>query len=476
MTENKAELFRMIPAVDRLLENSGIRDISDNYPRNLVLRAINEILSETRKGIEKGEITGDSRAIDMEFIIASIRERLEFLSRPSLRNVINATGVVIHTNLGRSLLAKGVIEKFEAISGGYSNLEYDLEKGKRGSRYTHVEGILKELTSTEAAMVVNNNAAAVLITLETIAKGREAIVSRGELVEIGGSFRIPDVMKKSGAKMVEVGTTNKTHLKDYEEAITPETAAILKVHRSNFQIVGFNEEVERSTLVELGNKHNIPVIEDLGSGSFIDLSKYGMEWEPTVQQVLQEGVDLVTFSGDKLLGGPQAGIILGKKELVEKIKMNQLNRALRIDKLTLLALEETLNIYRDERKALETIPTLRMICQSHESLKAKAGRLLRMIKNRDGDNFRIDTVDGTSKVGGGAMPLMELHTRLLRLNPAKMTAHNINEKLKGYDPPIIVRVEQDSVLLDVRTLQDKELKTVAGAINGLNSEGAPGTE
>ncbi len=469
MTETKAELFRMIPAVDRLLENSEIKDISDKYPRNLILRAINEILSGTRRGIEKGDITKESRAVEQEYIINSIKERLDLLSRSSLRNVINATGVVIHTNLGRSLLAERVIEKFKDISGGYSNLEYDLEKGKRGSRYTHVEGILKELTSAEAAMVVNNNAAAVLITLETIAKDREAIVSRGELVEIGGSFRIPDVMKKSGAKMVEVGTTNKTHLKDYEEAITPETAAILKVHRSNFQIVGFNEEVDRPTLVEFGKKHNIPVIEDLGSGSFIDLSKYGMDWEPTVQQVLNDGVDLVTFSGDKLLGGPQAGIILGKKELVEKIKMNQLNRALRIDKLTLLALEETLNIYRDERKALETIPTLRMIWQPHESLKTKAGRLYRMIKPKDGNNFKVDTVDGISKVGGGAMPLMALHTRLLRLRPENMTAHHINETLKAYDPPIIVRVEQDSVLLDIRTIQDKELKTVAKAINEMNS-------
>ncbi len=471
MTDNRADLFRMIPAVDRLLESSELKEISDNYPRNLIINAINEILSETRKDIEKNIITKETGGIDSEQIIKSVMQRIELLSRSSLRNVINATGVVIHTNLGRSLLAEKVIEKFHSISGGYSNLEYDLEKGKRGSRYTHVEGILKELTSAEAAMVVNNNAAAVLITLDTLAKGREAIVSRGELVEIGGSFRIPDVMKKSGAEMIEVGTTNKTHLKDYEEAITEETAVMLKVHRSNFQIVGFNEEVERSTLVELGKKHNIPVVEDLGSGSFIDFSKYGMTWEPTVQQVLADGVDLVTFSGDKLLGGPQAGIILGKKELVEKIKMNQLNRALRIDKLTLLALEETLNIYRDERKALEMIPTLKMISQPYESLKAKAGKLSRMITEKKGENFKVDTVDGNSKVGGGAMPLMELHTRLLRLTPVRMTAQEINETLKASDPPVIVRIEQDSVLLDVRTIQDSELKTVAAAINSINSAG-----
>lgn len=469
MTDNRAEMFRMIPAVDRLLDNPEIKDISEDYPRNLILRAINEILSETRKGIEKGAIIKESNALDMDVIISLIKERLEILSRPSLRNVINATGVVIHTNLGRSILADQVIDKFRAISGGYSNLEYDLEKGKRGSRYSHVEGLLKELTGAEAAMVVNNNAAAVLLTLETMASGKEVIISRGELVEIGGSFRIPDVMKKSGAIMVEVGATNKTHLRDYEEAITPETAVILKVHKSNFQIVGFNEEVERAALVELGKKYNIPVVDDLGSGSFIDLSKYGMAWEPTVQQVLEAGVDLVTFSGDKLLGGPQAGIIIGKKKLVEKIKKNQLARALRIDKLTLLALEETLNIYRDERKALETIPTLKMISQSHESLKAKARRLLRMIKIKDGNNFKVDTFDGVSMVGGGALPLMELHTRLLRLTPFKMTAHSIIETLKHFDPPIIVRVEQDKVLLDVRTIQDKELKIVATAINSLNS-------
>jgi len=468
MIDNRAELYRMIPAVDRLLDNPVIKDIAEHYPRTLILRAINEILSETRKGIEKGDISKESRTIDPENIVNMIVIRLEFLSHLSLRNVINATGVILHTNLGRSILAERVIERLIDISRGYSNLEYDLEKGKRGSRYTHVEGILKELTSAEAGMVVNNNAAAVLITLETLAKEREVIVSRGELVEIGGSFRIPDVMKKSGARMIEVGTTNKTHLNDYEAAITSETAAILKVHKSNFQIIGFHDEVKRSTLVELGRKHNIPVIEDLGSGSFIDLSKYGYQWEPTVQQVVNEGVDIVTFSGDKLLGGPQAGIIIGKKELVEKIRKNQLNRALRIDKLTLAALEETLNIYRDEQKAVETIPTLSMICRSYEDLKLKVQRLYRMIPVKEGSSFKIDMINGTSKTGGGALPLLELPTRLLRLNPVKMTAHEISEALKSCTPPIIVRVEQESVLLDVRTIQEKELKPVAECINNLN--------
>jgi L-seryl-tRNA(Ser) seleniumtransferase len=471
MTDNRTKLYRMIPAVDRLLENPILKEISNKYPRNLILMAINEILAETRKGIENGDISKENRTIEVDNIINMIVNRLEYLSQPSLCNVINATGVVLHTNLGRSILAERVIERLIDISGSYCNLEYDLKNGKRGSRYVHVEGILKELTSAEAAMVVNNNAAAVLLALDTLAKDKEVIISRGELVEIGGSFRIPDVMKKSGAKMVEVGTTNKTHLSDYEGAITTETAAILKVHKSNFQIIGFNEEVKRSVLVELGKKYNIPVIEDLGSGSFIDLSKYGLEWEPTVQQVFSEGIDLITFSGDKLLGGPQAGIIIGKKELVEKIRKNQLNRALRIDKLTLIALEETLNVYRDERKALETIPTLNMIIKSYEDLKIKAKRLYRMISLKEGAGFKVDVVDGTSKIGGGALPLLELRSRLIRLNPVKMSTNDISEALKSCTPPIIVRVEQGSVLMDVRTIQEKELRFVANKIDNLNQTG-----
>ena len=469
MPDNKAEMFRMIPAVDRLLDSTDLKEISSHYPRNLILRAINEVLDEVRKGIENGNNI-DQSSVGIETISGIVKQRLDLLARSSLRQVINATGVVIHTNLGRSILAERVLDMFRPLSGGYSNLEYDLKQGKRGSRYTHVEGILKELTLAEAAMVVNNNAAAVLISLETLAKGREVIISRGELVEIGGSFRVPDVMKKSGARMVEVGTTNKTHLRDYEEAIGPDTALLLKVHKSNFQMVGFTEEVKTSHLSELGKRYGLPVMEDLGSGCLVDLSKYGLMRESTVQEVLADGADLVTFSGDKLLGGPQAGIILGRKDLVEEIKRNQLNRALRIDKLTLLALEETLKIYRDERTALKEIPTLKMICQPYASLKKKASRLIRMIGNPGSENFDLDLVDGISRVGGGALPLMDLSTRLLRLTPGKMSAHSMDEWLKSFDPPIIVRVEQNNVVLDVRTIQNKELKTVARAIKELASE------
>lgn len=468
MARKNTEMFRMIPAVDRLLEEADLKDASKAYPRNLILRAINKVLDELRTGIESGDIH-DPSILGIESVSRLVKNRLELLARSSLRQVINATGVVIHTNLGRSILAERVIKMFRPLAGGYSNLEYDLEQGKRGSRYTHVEGILKELTSAEAAMVVNNNAAAVLIALETLAKGREVIISRGELVEIGGSFRVPDVMKKSGARMVEVGTTNKTHLGDYEEAINPDTALLLKVHKSNFQIIGFAEEVNTSQLSDLGKKYGLPVMEDLGSGCLIDLSNYGLGKETTVQEVLADGADLVTFSGDKLLGGPQAGIILGRRDLIEAIRENQLNRALRIDKLTLLALEETLKTYRDERTALKEIPTLRMILEPYAGLKAKAGRLSRMTGRPASGNFKLDLADGISKVGGGALPLMDLRTRLLCLIPAKMSARYMDEWLRAFDPPIIARVEQDKVFLDVRTIQDEELKIVAGAIKDLAS-------
>jgi L-seryl-tRNA(Ser) seleniumtransferase len=301
-----------------------------------------------------------------------------------------------------------------------------------------------------------------------MAKGREVVVSRGQLVEIGGSFRIPDVMRRSGAKMVEVGTTNKTHLRDYEEVIGPETALLLKVHRSNFDMVGFTEEVPLPDLVNLGKKYGIPVMEDLGSGCLLDLSKYGLKKEPMVQEVLSQGADLVTFSGDKLLGGPQAGIILGRRDLVESIQKNPVNRALRIDKLTLLALEETLRLYRDEGAALREIPTLRMICQAYATLRKKAARLLRSVGNLETQGFSIQLEDGSSKVGGGALPLLELKSRLLCLVPRSLSSHFMEKWLRSYQPPVITRVDRDRVIFDVRTIPDEEIKTVAGAIRKLS--------
>lgn len=466
MVNDKQGLLKKIPAVDRLLMSPRIEEVSDAYPRDLILKGINQILGRLRTKIQEGESVMESE-LSIEAVSDQIVERLNVISQPSLRRVINATGVVVHTNLGRSILAASVLEKFKSLGGGYSNLEYDLAQGKRGSRYAHVEDILVELTAAEAATVINNNAAAVLISLETLAKGREVVVSRGQLVEIGGSFRIPDVMRKSGARMVEVGTTNKTHLRDYEEVIGPETALLLKVHTSNFQVVGFTEEVPLVDLVALGARYGIPVMEDLGSGCLIDFSRYGFIKEPLVQEVLAQGADLVTFSGDKLLGGPQAGIILGRKDLVDAIKKNQLSRALRIDKLTLMALEETLRLYRDEQTAVRDIPTLRMICEPYHSLKKKATRLFKLIGSPETRNFTLEQADANSRVGGGALPLLELPSRLLCLVPGKLSPQFMEVWLRSYDPPVIARVEKERVLLDVRTIQQKELSFVAQAIKEL---------
>jgi L-seryl-tRNA(Ser) seleniumtransferase len=467
MSNGHQALYRKIPAVDQLLLTPKMGKALSAHPKGLVLDAIHEVIEDVRSKIKSGEIKEASTELLQETISIQVSERLQCLSMPSLRQVINATGVVVHTNLGRSILPEAALSRFGEIGGGYSNLEYDLSEGKRGSRYVHVEGILKELTGAEAAMVVNNNAGAVLIALETLARGREAVVSRGQLVEIGGSFRIPDVMRKSGATMVEVGTTNKTHLRDYEEAIGPDTALLLKVHTSNFQVVGFTKEVSMEELARLGRRHRIPVMEDLGSGCFLDFSHMGLMREPTVQEVLGQGADLVTFSGDKLLGGPQAGIILGREALVEGIRKNPLNRALRIDKLTLLALEETLRLYRDPASVLDNIPTLRMISKSYESLRKKANRLYAKVKNLETENFSIGRVDGTSRVGGGALPIQELPSRLLCLIPGKLSSQTIEARLRGHSPPVITRVEKNQILLDVRTIQKSEFDSVADAIRAV---------
>lgn len=467
MQSEKKELFQKIPGVDRLLMHTALKEATFKFPRSLVLRATHTVLDELRSAIREGKDAVGEESLGLERVADRVVRELERISKPSLRQVINATGVVVHTNLGRSPLARSVLRKFKPLSGGYSNLEYDLEEGRRGSRHTHVEALLKELTGAEAAMVVNNNAAAVLLCLDTLAKGGEVVVSRGQLVEIGGSFRIPDVMRKSGATMIEVGTTNKTHLQDYEKVIGPDTALLLKVHKSNFQVVGFMEDVPMSDLVDLGRRYGIPVMEDLGSGCLVDFSKYGLIKEPTVQEVLGQGADLVSFSGDKLLGGPQAGLILGTQNLVDAIRKNQLSRALRIDKLTLLALEETLRLYREEQVAVKEIPTLKMMLAPYDAMFRKADRLRKMIGDLKSRNFSIDVVDGNSKAGGGALPLLELPTRLIRLTPLERDAQCIEAWLRSHVPPIITRVDKDKVLLDVRTIQQQELKTVADALISL---------
>ena len=362
---------------------------------------------------------------------------------------------------------KAAIEHLCRVGRRYSNLEFDLDKGRRGSRYANVEDLICEISGAEAAIVVNNCAGAVLLALETMAAGKKVIVSRGELVEIGGSFRIPDVMAKSGGILCEVGTTNRTHIRDYENAIDEQTALLLKVHKSNYSVVGFSAEVSLKDLVALGREHQVPVMEDLGSGTFIDFSRYGLLKEPTVQESVSTGVDIITFSGDKLLGGPQAGLVVGKKACIDRIKKNPITRALRIDKLTLAALESTLRLYRDEEKAVQAIPTLRMMLQPIATLEEKAGRLKKMLESAGHKRLTIASLDLVSRPGGGSLPLLELPSKGLSIGIVGLSPNAIEKSLRLSSPPIIGRIEDDMYVMDMRTLQDDELETVRSAFETL---------
>ena len=457
-----------IPNVDHILSNPEMVHLTDRFPRSIILEAVRRGLDHLRQTIITAPDPAklDETIFSFEHLLPQFMAEMESQVNPSLRRVVNATGVVIHTNLGRSLLHEGAIEHIAGVSRHYSNVEFDLAQGTRGSRYVHVEEILCRLTGAEAALVVNNNAAAVMLVLNTLAAGREVIVSRGQLVEIGGAFRIPDVMKRSGAILREVGTTNRTHLSDYEGPIDEQTALILKVHTSNFRILGFTSEVGLRELAELAHSRGLPVMEDLGSGCLIDLTKYGLDREPTAGEAIKEGADIVTFSGDKLLGGPQAGIILGKREYIERIKVNPLNRALRIDKLTLAGLESTLLLYLDEDRAAKEIPTLRMLTYSQDELRRKAQRLFRKIRARIPTGLRIAVRDDLSQVGGGAYPVQSLPTRVITLKPDKGSAHQLEKRLREGKPPIIARLSKDEVLLDVRTIGDDEGDLIVAGIEG----------
>ena len=457
------KLLSALPKVDQVLDHPLMTAMLKELPKVILLKAVREHLDELRNVIlaDKGLAPED---LALEAVAGKSAQKARELARPSLREVVNATGVVVHTNLGRSLLAESALKRLLALNISYSNLEYDLEKGKRGSRYSHVEGILKELTGAEAALVVNNNAAAVYLALQTLAVGKEVVLSRGQMVEIGGSFRIPDVMARSGAILKAVGATNKTHLHDYENAITEETGLLLKVHTSNFAIVGFHKEVPLSELKELGQRYDLPVMEDLGSGCLVDFATLGLPTEPTVLDSLKQGADIVTFSGDKLLGGPQAGIILGDKNLVEKLKKNPVNRAFRIDKFTLAALEATLELYRDQSKALAEIPTLRMISSTYRELTARAAALARRINNLNLDEVEAVTENGVSRVGGGALPLAEPRTKLVRVRVKGLSATRLESHFRAFSKPVICRLEDGRVLLDVRTLQKGDANIIVEAV------------
>jgi L-seryl-tRNA(Ser) seleniumtransferase len=463
-------LLRKLPGIDRLLEKALGDPALADAPRPVITRAARETIQELRSEILGGSTAIGEQELEQQLVLDRIKKRVDQILAPNLVRTVNATCVVVHTNLGRSLLAEQAMENVTAIAGRYSNLEFDLARGRRGSRYQAIEDILCEISGAEAALVVNNNAGAVFICLETFARGLEVIVSRGELVEIGGSFRIPDVMAKSGGILKEVGTTNRTHPRDYENAISDNTALLLKVHQSNFSIVGFTKAVTLKELAELGRAHDVPVMEDLGSGTFIDFSPYGLAKEPTVQDSVAAGVDVVTFSGDKLLGGPQAGLIVGKKEYIDQIKNNPLNRALRIDKMTLAALESTLQLYRDPEKAVDAIPTLRMLTIAFEEIRQNAEALQARLAGPGTPGMHVEILERSSRTGGGALPLQELPSVCLGVRIAGLTVNHMEQKLRANTPPIIGRIEDDTFIMDLRTIQHDEFPIIESAFNQLLEE------
>jgi len=464
MVENymneKQQLLAMLPSVDEILKSSPGSAFLHDFPRKFVLQGIRQGIDRKRREI----LSGLSAALSGEILVSDIKHIIASLSALSLKPLINATGVVIHTNLGRSTLSERALENIRRVSESYSNLEYDINQGRRGKRYSHIKRILREITGAEDALIVNNNAAAVLLCLNTLAKGKEVIVSRGELVEIGGSFRMPDVMASSGAMLREVGTTNKTHLHDYENAITGQTSLILKIHRSNFRIVGFTDEVPIEDLALLGRKHQIPVMFDLGSGCLMDLRPYGFYDEPAVQEVVKTGVDLTTFSGDKLLGGPQGGVIVGKKEYIEHIQKNPITRAVRIDKLTLAGFEATLMDYLDEDRAVTAIPTIRMLLQRPEEIRVRANKIARRLKKAK-SNASIRVMADSSRAGGGALPERDLPTFVTALRTDSMSVNELEEKLRKGNPAVIARIKGDSLLLDARTIRDHDIPVLVQRVH-----------
>lgn len=462
----RQQVLRKIPSVDEILSRPEMVDLLKIHPRHVVVEAIRKGLGRLREEILQKEELHESEdtLFSFENLSSIFQKEIDLQIQPRLRRVINATGVVIHTNLGRAPLHPSAIEHLIEVSKTYSNLEYDLDRGERGSRTFHVEEILCRLSGAESALVVNNNAGAVLLVLNSLAEGKEVIVSRGELVEIGGAFRIPDVMKRSGALLREVGTTNRTHFNDYQKAIGPETALLLKVHTSNFRVMGFTSEVSLQDLVQLGKEYQLPVVDDLGSGCLIDLTRYGLEKEPTVQEMIKTGVDAVTISGDKLLGGPQAGIILGKKKILDLFKINPLTRALRIDKLTLAALESTLLLYFDEKKAMEEIPTLRMLSLDTKRLKKRGKRLLKRLSGVTNKKMAFTLKEDISQVGGGALPLQELPTLVVAIKPLEVSVNSLEENLRKGEPPIVCRISKEELILDMRTVFDEEIPMLAAGI------------
>ena len=462
---NKNVLYRSIPKVDILLADEGIKVLIEAYSRESVMEAIHSEMEKLRAYI--GTCDDEEKAKhQIALLNENIAKAVAAMHTPNMKKVINGTGTILHTNLGRAPISYEHMMKAAEIVSGYSNLEYNLEAGRRGERYSHFEKLLCKLTGAEAAMAVNNNASSVLLILSSLAKGGEVIVSRGELIEIGGKFRIPDVMEQSGASLVEVGTTNKTHYEDYEEAITEETKALLKVHTSNYRIVGFTESVGIDELVPIAKEHEIPVVEDLGSGVLIDLEKYGLTHEPTVQESIAHGADVVCFSGDKLLGGPQAGIIIGKKKYIDMMKKNQLTRALRIDKFTAAALELVLQEYLSEEQAVQHIPVLRMITEPLDEVARRARSLARTIRSTDLP-AKVDVVSCESQIGGGSLPMERIPSMAVAIHPKHESVAALEDQMRHLTVPMIPRTVNDTIMLDVRTVETEDFKLIAAELQEL---------
>ncbi len=449
-----------VPSVDKVLRLSGLKPLLDQFGRELVTGAVREVIENLRADIARGETVAPGQPSDAA-LVAEITAYLQALTAPSLRPVFNLTGTVLHTNLGRAPLPQEAIDAVTAVASGASNLEYDLATGKRGDRDSHLESWICRLTGAEAATVVNNNAAAVLLTLNSLAQRKEVPVSRGELVEIGGSFRIPDVMARAGTKLVEVGTTNRTHLRDFEQAISAKTGLIMKVHASNYEIQGFTAAVPEPELAALTRENDVPFVVDLGSGTLTDLTRFGLPHEATVAETLDQGADLVTFSGDKLLGGPQAGIIAGRTDLVAKIKRNPMKRALRLDKMTIAALSAVLQLYGDPDRLAERVPALALLSRLEPDIEAAARRLAPRVADVLGDIATVDVVPAKSQIGSGALPTDLLPSAAIRITPpgAKRKVGRAVRRLaagfRGLPVPVIGRIDEGAFVLDLRCLDDE---------------------
>ncbi|WP_305043697.1 L-seryl-tRNA(Sec) selenium transferase [Geoalkalibacter sp.] len=463
MSENRNQL-RELPSVDRLLHHPTLRALRDRCPPVLLKEAVQDAVAERRHRILAGAAPLPAAELAEDGLAEDAARRALARLAANLRPVINATGTLLHTNLGRAPLAETALAAITATARGYSNLELDLESGARGHRHDHVEELLCRLSGAEAAAVVNNNAGAVYLALAALAQGKEGIVSRGELVEIGGAFRVPEVMAASGVRLVEVGATNKTHLRDYEQAIGEHTGLLMKVHTSNYRILGFTAQVSGAELAELGRKRGIPVMEDLGSGMLFDLSDYGLPREPTVAEAVAAGIDVVTFSGDKLLGGPQAGIILGRRALIEKIRKHPMARALRMDKLTLAALEATLRLYLDPARALREVPVLAMLAASGEELRARSESFMARARQLLGDAAGMEVMPAPGTVGGGALPLTELPGFALALSPRACSLDQLAARLRRQTPPVLCRIHEERLLFNLRTVRPDEEDALLDAL------------